>query len=411
MPWAPAADDFLARCFPALAAAPPRRAVLVVPDSSLYLLFRTLRIFCKAGVAVDLLCPRHHPIKFSRYVRHTCEAEDWRDVETKFARLLRSPQRPWRRILVAHEPTVRRLLQTLDAETLAAWQPGISAPGAREFYEGKFGLPAAQARWGLPIPPSRVCRDAAEVRELAEDAGWPVVVKPADHMGGLGVQKFDDAAQLAAGRDLHFPLLAQKFIEGPRVVLDLFCSGGKLLAWLASYSSVQAKGPFSYSTGRHFRAMPALRPLAELVARESRYEGFCGVDCVEEAGTGRIYVIEFNPRATAGWRFGRDCGVDFAPAVAAWAGGATLAAPLTPPPGCDVPAHYFPTDFYRCFRRHDWRGLQNWLPGANSRHDICWDDPVVFMIASARRLRKRLQNLATFSPPAPLTPWPLTPRP
>lgn len=402
--WAPepavfpsaAAARALGECFPALVGVPPHRAVLLVPDGGLYLCFRMLRIFHEAGVAVDLLCPRGHPLKHSRYIRQVCECADWADVERKFGRLLGHPSRPWRRTLVAHEPSVRRLLDSLDADALAAWQPGLTAPGVREFYHGKFGLPAAQARWGLPLPPNRICHNADELRAFAVEIGGPVIVKPSDKLGGIGIRKFNDAAAVDAARaELSFPLLAQKFITGQRVVLDLFCSNRRLLGWLSSRSIAQANGPFTYSTGRHFRAMPQLRALAELIAAEGRMEGFCGVDCLEEAGTGRVYMLEFNPRLSSGWRFGRHCGVDFALAAAAWAEGVTLAEPLAVPAECDVRAHYFPSDLFGCLRRRDWRGLQNWRPGANSRHDICWDDPLVFVAWLGGRLIRRLRKLIT----------------
>ncbi len=391
-PWPTTASDAaVLEYFPELADAPLQPAVLVVPDGPLYLAFRLLRIFHEAGVAVDLLCPAGHPLARSRYVRQVCEARDWFDLENIFARLLSSPQRPWSQFIVAHEPSARRLYANLDDAALAAWQPGLATPGVREFCLGKLALPAAQARWDLPIPPSRVCFDTVSLQTFAEEIGGPVIVKPPDQLGGNGIQKFANAHEVAAaGRALQFPLLAQQFISGRRVVLDLFCSGGNLLGWLSSYSIAQHRGPFSYSTARHFLPMPKLRPLAETIAACSRFEGFCGVDCLEENSTGRIYLLEFNSRLTSGWRNARHCGVDVAPAVAAWVNHSPPSpAPLAVPGDGDVLAHYFPTDLARCWRQRDWRGLKNWLPGARSHHDWCLDDWRVLLAAGQSRWRGR----------------------
>ncbi len=400
VPSAVSATEAIHAAFPGLAASTPSRAVLLIPDGGLYLAFRLLPIFHRAGVAVDMMCPVDHPLTKSRYARHVCPVEDWPAAEARLAHFLRTPQRPWQRIMVAHEPSVRRLLAMLDAEALAAWQPGTIDSAMREFYLGKFGLPAAQARWGLPIPPSRVCATFEELCDFARSMDEAIITKPSSTLGGIGIRKFATMAEvLASGREMAFPLLAQKFIEGPRVVLEGFSSGGRLLAWLASYSIARARGPFTYSTGRQFCAMPALRPLVELIAARTRFEGFFGVDCIEETGTGRIYVVEFNPRATSGWRFGPDCGVDFAPAVAAWVGESpALKEPVTQPAGRAVDAHYFPSDLIRCLKYRDWRGLLNWLPGAKSRHDICWDDLSVLQTWVLQRLKNKKTAKAAARP-------------
>jgi hypothetical protein len=397
------ADAFIRASFPQLKSIAPQRAVLLVPDGTLYLTFRALRMFHDAGVAVDLVCPQDHPLVRSRYLRHVCKVADWEAAETLVARFLRSPSRPWQRILVTHEPSVRRMLATLDAAALVNWQPGTALPGSREFFQGKFGLLGAQARWGLPLPPSKICHNPDELRAFAEEIGGPIVVKPSEQMGGVGIKKFADAAAVAAaGKSLEFPLLAQKFIVGRRIVLEIFSTQGRLLGWLASYSIAQANGPFTYSTGRLFRAMPALLPLAEMIAR-SQFEGFSGVDCMEETATGQVYVMEFNPRHSSGWRHGRDCGVDFSKAIAAWVDDTRNFKTLTQAPGFEVPVHYFPTDLIRCLRQRDWPGMKNWLPGAKSRHDICWDDPMPFLASTVGRLLKKLRGKAA-KPPAVVKP-------
>lgn len=355
-------------------------------------------MFRDAGVAVDLVCPIGHPLTRSRYVRHVCQVPYWEAAEDLVTRILRIPQRPWQRIIISHEPSVRRLVASLDLPTLIKWQPGAAQPGVREFFQGKFGLLGAQARWGLPIPPSRLCHNLAELREFAVQIGGPLVVKPSEQMGGVGIKKFADFASVEAqGSALQFPLLAQKFIVGRRIVLEVLSTQGHLLGWLASYSIAQANGPFTYSTGRQFRAMPALKPLAEIIARTG-FEGFSGIDCMEEADTGQIYVMEFNPRHSSGWRFAPNCQVDMTAAIAAWVDNTTNFPPFSQPPGWDVLAHYFPTDLIRCLRKRDWTGLKNWLPGAKSRHDICWDDPMPFLAFNLGRFFKKIHAKAAQPP-------------
>jgi len=359
-------------------------AVLLVPDEGVYLSLRLPRIFQEAGVAVDLLCLRGHPLARSRYVRQVQLAKSWRGIEAGVSDYLRQPRQLWQKIIVCHEPSVRRLLASLDPVEMKKWQPGATTQLAHEFFRGKFGLPAAAAQWDLPIPASQLCQSTDEVMAFGAQVGWPVMVKPSDQLGGNGIRKFDRAVDVeVAASKLRFPLLAQKFIFGRRVVIDMVCSGGRLLAWLSSYSIAQGKGPFSYSTGRLHRAMPGLAPLAEKIAAHSRFEGFCGIDCIEEAGSGRIYLLEFNPRPTSAWRFAGHCGVDLSGVIKSWVDERdTAAAPLTLPSGREIQTHYFASDLIRCVRQKDWWGLRHWLPGTHSYHDVPWDDPGVLFAAA-----------------------------
>lgn len=203
--------------------------------------------------------------------------------------------------------------------------------------------------------------------------------------------KYDSADTVkSAVSHVRFPLLAQKYIEGRRGVVDMICSQGRVAAWLASYSTKRLNGPFGPSTARLFQAIPALQPLVEQVARLTRFEGFCGFDWLEENGTGRHYLIEFHPRPPSGFRFGRFCGVDFSAAVSAWLNGnAETFTPLVQSNGKAVAANYFTADLTRCLRERDWPGLKSWCPGNGVCHDVFWDDLPLFLGWAATRLRER----------------------
>jgi hypothetical protein len=232
------------------------------------------------------------------------------------------------------------------------------------------------------VPPTRVCQSVAEIAEFGRDVGWPIVVKPPHESGGAGVVKYVSLAELESNHStLSLPILAQKYIQGRRGVVDMLCSAGWPMAWLASYSTKRCGGEFCASTARLFRAMPALQPLVEQVARFTKFEGFCGFDWIEEEATGMHYLIEFHPRPPSGFRFGRFCGVDFAAAITAWLkrDGAAFQ-PQVQVQGSSVAAHYFSVDLLRCFRQRDWQGLKSWVPGSGARHDVFWDDPLLFTV-------------------------------
>lgn len=370
--------------------------ILLVPDENLYLAFRLPPIFRRAGWEVDLLCPAGNLMVHSRHVRTVIRTDSWGTLQLRLREILRDPDRPWDAVVVVDEDAMRGVVATGEVGLLKDWQPGALDFRVSEFLLSKFGLPAAAGLPGVNLPPTRVCHSVAEIDGFAAGTGWPVIVKPADETGGRGVVKFDSPRELAAaGATLTLPLLAQKYIRRQRGLVDMLCSAGRPLAWLASYSICRQGGEFTPSTARLFRAMPGLRPMVESLAQFTRFEGFCGFDFIEEAATGTCYLIEFHPRAPSGFRFGANCGVDFAAAAAAWLNSTVADFPArVQAPGTSVAAHYFTGDLFRCLRQRDWRGLGAWLPGAGTVHDIYWDDLPLFAGWAARRCGSVFRKLA-----------------
>ncbi len=367
-----------------------RPKVLLVPEGALYLAFRLPPLFRKAGWDVDLLCLSGDPMVHSRYITASIQEKSLDGIFSRLQKILRDPNRPWQQVVVVQEGIVRWLVAIGDAELLKSWQPGALDSEVREFLLSKFGLETLYNRHQLMIPPSRVCRTMADTQAFGRDAGWPIIVKSPDESGGVGVVKCNSPEELAPTHSSpSFPILAQKYIQGRRGLVEMLCSAGRPLAWLASYSTKRCHGEFSASTARLFRAMPELQPLVEQVASFTKFEGFCGFDWIEEEATGRHYLIEFHPRPPSGFRFGRFCSVDFSAAIAAWLERAVDAFPTqVQPRGTSIAAHYFSCDLLRCFRQRDWQGLKPWLPGSGACHDVFWDDlPLLAAWAIQRRRR------------------------
>ena len=368
--------------------------MLLVPEGGLYLAFRLPLLFRKAGWDVDLLCLTGDPLAHSRYVSTAFREKTWENLSLRLVKILRNPQRPWQAVIVAHEPTVHRLMASGDDEILKGWQPGALKPDARAFSLGKFAFDVACRRCQFSVPPSRLCHTVSELQEFGRDSGWPVLVKPPDQSGGVGIVQYHSPEELIAGHASPvFPLLAQKFIQGKHGVVEMLCSAGRPLAWLASHTIKRNGGKFGPSTARFFRAMPELKPLVEQLALATRFEGFCGFDWIQEDGTGQYYFIEFHPRPPPGFRFGRFCGVDFSAAILAWLKGDVEKFPTqVQPSGNVVAAHYFCSDFSRCLRQRDWQGLQQWLPGSGTCHDVFWDDAPLLATWAKQGCRRFFQD-------------------
>jgi hypothetical protein len=333
---------------------------------------------------------RGDPLARSRYVRRVWAEKNREDLARHAQSILENVTRPWQAVIIADEIIARRMIAALSEDALKRWQPGALQPEARAFSLGKFAFESLHRGGQFPVPPSRVCRSAAEIHEFGREFGWPVMLKPDGDSGGNGVVKLDGPASAANEVPLNFPVLAQKCIHGQRGVVDMLCAAGRPLAWLASYSTKRSRGEFSPSTARLFRPMPELQPLVEQIAAFTRFDGFCGFDWIRETATGRRYLIEFHPRPPSGFRFGRQCRVDFPAAIAAWLNREGASFPTqVQPHGYSVAAHYFSCDLLRCFRQRDWAGLKSWLPGSGACHDFFRDDVSLVAAWVWHRCRRR----------------------
>ncbi|MEO7098042.1 MAG: ATP-grasp domain-containing protein [Luteolibacter sp.] len=351
---------------------------------------RLPRVWRQAGYEVDLLCLDGEILGSSRFVDHVIQEATAEDLFQRLIGILRVNDARWQAVVVVDEQLVRKLIASGDRAVLENWQPGALDYEVGSFFLSKFGLEMVSKNPAMQIPPSRVCRTAEEIASFGESVGWPVILKPANGSGGTGVVRYDSVIELETKLPLpELPVLAQKFIFGKEGVVEMFCSAGRPLAWLASHSTRRMGGAFSYSTARMFLPKPELCPLVEQVARFTNFEGFCGFDWIRDENTGIHWMIEFHPRASAGLRFADRCGVDFSAAiVAAMTPGTAEFSPRVQMSGTSVAAHSFPWDLFRCLRDWDWRGLAMWLPGRNVHHDVFWDDSPLFKSWGRARFRE-----------------------
>ncbi len=87
---------------------------------------------------------------------------------------------------------------------------------------------AAQAA-GIQQPEFRACTKLDEALRAASEIGYPVVVKPVDNRGSFGVNRADDAGELAeafydALVNAHSrQVLVEDFIQGRHITIDGYC--------------------------------------------------------------------------------------------------------------------------------------------------------------------------------------------
>ncbi|GLI01952.1 carbamoyl-phosphate synthase large subunit [Phytohabitans aurantiacus] len=169
------------------------------------------------------------------------------------------------------------------------------------------------AQAGGEVPRSRVCHSLEEVRETAAELGLPVVIRPSFTMGGLGsgMAHTDEDLERIAGAGLaaspvHEVLIEESVLGWKEYELELMRDRNDNVVVICSIENVD---PMGVHTGDSVTVAPAMtltdreyqrmRDLGIAVLRQVGVDtGGCNIQFAIDPATGRIVVIEMNPRVS-----------------------------------------------------------------------------------------------------------------
>jgi carbamoyl-phosphate synthase large subunit len=169
------------------------------------------------------------------------------------------------------------------------------------------------AQAGGDVPRSRVCRSMDEVRAAVADLGLPVVIRPSFTMGGLGsgLAHSPEGLERLAGAGLaaspvHEVLIEESVLGWKEYELELMRDRHDNVVVVCSIENVDPMGvhtgdsvtvaPAMTLTDREYQAM---RDLGIAVLREVGVDtGGCNIQFAVHPQTGRLVVIEMNPRVS-----------------------------------------------------------------------------------------------------------------
>jgi len=161
----------------------------------------------------------------------------------------------------------------------------------------------------LKQPPNRTARNPQEAIRLAEDIGYPLVVRPSYVLGGRAMEVVHQQADLerymreAVKVSNESPVLLDRFLnDATEVDVDAVCDGERVLiggimehieeAGVHSGDSACSLPPFSLSPA----LQQELRRQTRAMAKGLSVVGLMNVQFAIQNGT--IYVLEVNPRAS-----------------------------------------------------------------------------------------------------------------
>jgi len=169
------------------------------------------------------------------------------------------------------------------------------------------------AKAGGEVPRSAVCHSMDEVRDTVAELGLPVVIRPSFTMGGLGsglARTPADLERLAsaglAASPVHEVLVEESVLGWKEYELELMRDRNDNVVVVCSIENIDPMGvhtgdsvtvaPAMTLTDREYQAM---RDLGIAVLREVGVDtGGCNIQFAVDPRTGRMVVIEMNPRVS-----------------------------------------------------------------------------------------------------------------
>lgn len=166
-----------------------------------------------------------------------------------------------------------------------------SPPETLAIFTDKFEQQKAFECVGLPVAPRAHHGD--------------IIAKPTRGRGGNGIIRTSDETMIG---ELAFAgYLVQRFIEGDEYTVDVLVGRAGTFLFAVPRLRIQAKG---VSIIGRIRMDPELIDLAKRVTSAFHFAGPINIQMIREKGTGKLYIIELNPRLSGSCMFTVMAGFD-----------------------------------------------------------------------------------------------------
>jgi biotin carboxylase len=148
----------------------------------------------------------------------------------------------------------------------------------------------------------------ANAKNIEQTVGYPLLVKPIFGDGGEGIKKVNDYEELyhhmtCGGRYSKLPLIIQTYIDGFDIDLSFIAKEGKILSMAVQRWSEEDVLEFSRNE--------KIEECGKNIVNLFNYNGPGHLDMRIEHNSGKVYVIECNPRFWRSITAAMWCGLNF----------------------------------------------------------------------------------------------------
>jgi len=201
----------------------------------------------------------------------------------------------------------------------------VPSPDVITAFDDKWVFADHLMRAGLATPKTRLLSSHNDLTsDLANDIGFPAIVKPLRGSGSEGVHKLESLDELRAYfatpiKYNSYPQILQQYIDGPDVDLSFISDNGKIVTaavqrWLSAPDLLD------------FEDHAGVSALAEAVVDHFKFSGPGHFDMRIEEKSGKVFVIECNPRFWGSVPAALWCGKNFVEEAIAY----SLGQPISP---------------------------------------------------------------------------------
>jgi len=178
--------------------------------------------------------------------------------------------------------------------------------------EDRIAFKETMTRLGIEMPRSKPAYSVSEAEEIAQELGYPVVIRPAYTMGGTGgglVYNIEELRTIAS-RGISASLVGQILVEESvlgweELELEVVRDANNKMLTVCFIENID---PMGVHTGDSFCAAPMLTISPELQQRLQKYAykiveaieviGGTNVQFAHDPETDRVVIIEINPRTS-----------------------------------------------------------------------------------------------------------------
>lgn len=191
----------------------------------------------------------------------------------------------------------------------------IPAPDAAmlDCFDDKWQFYQFCRKHELNVPSTQLIASKHDLHffEAAREFGLPFVLKPINQAGSTGFQVISseqDYHKILVDDQYQFsPLLVQQHVQGPDICLNLLAIHGRITA----ISIQQRDFPQNFGAPIEFMSNSNVESAAHKICDISGYHGVMNIDARIEEKTGRVFLIESNPRFWASLTASVWCGLNF----------------------------------------------------------------------------------------------------